>query len=498
MDSHRAWIILGVVLVVYIAVLGVASYLKYERFGQGFDQVDFEQAIWNAIQGRGFEDVRFNFTESIFGVDFMPFLAVLVPFYALVPSANTLFVLQTIALALGAIPVFLLARDKLKSPLLGLVFAFVYLLYPTVQYINLSPIQLRAFALVLLLYAFYFFEQRRWVLFAAFGVLAAACRTDVSLVLMMFGFYELAGRRNWRYVLLPVAFSGAYFFISLFVIVPSFTHPAPVLPASQLPFMEPGQSQDWLGSNNSLLIYYKNLGSTPGGIVKTIVTHPLQTLGMMFTPDKIWYMVTLLLPVAFLPLLGPRALLLALPILLMNLLSDRVAQFDYRTQYSALAIPGMIVGAIYGFSRLKQLVAGIAGKGRSVPGGLGVPLVGVLLIIAVGANVALHNPVLRTLRYHESDARVAAAQSLIAMIPSDASVAASSFVAPRLLPRRYLYNFPPQSYTPSLANVQYILVDTNAVMLEGRSSLTQLQESPSWKLVASKEGFMLFHNLKAQ
>jgi uncharacterized membrane protein len=98
--------LLVLAVVLWIAVMFVASYYKYETFGQGYDQVDYEQGIWNTLQGRVMEDSRFNFTGSVFGMDWMPMLLFFVPVYALVPSPHVLFFLQIVGSALGAVPVY--------------------------------------------------------------------------------------------------------------------------------------------------------------------------------------------------------------------------------------------------------------------------------------------------------------------------------------------------------------------------------------------------------
>src|SRR3954453_14856693 len=139
-------------MVLYVGVVFAASAFKYVHYGQGYDQVDFEQAIWNTVQGRPFEDSRFNFTTSIFGMDWMPLLGAFVPVYALIPSALALFFLQIAAAALGAWPVYLLARDRLGSKRHGLVFGLAWLLYPTIEYAALDPFQVRIFATTLLLF----------------------------------------------------------------------------------------------------------------------------------------------------------------------------------------------------------------------------------------------------------------------------------------------------------------------------------------------------------
>src|SRR5205085_10152384 len=134
------------------AVVFAFSLYKYEHFGQGYDQVDFEQAIWNTVQGHPMEDSRFSFTDSIFGMDWMPMLFAFVPFYALVPSALTLFFLQIVGAGLGAIPIYWLARDRLGNSWAGVCVAAVYLLYPTLLYGVMNPFQVRIFSVTLLLF----------------------------------------------------------------------------------------------------------------------------------------------------------------------------------------------------------------------------------------------------------------------------------------------------------------------------------------------------------
>ena len=63
-------------------------------------------------------------------------------------------------------------------------------------------------------------------------------------------------------------------------------------------------------------------------------------------------MLLLLVPLLFLPLAGARPLVLGLPILALNLLSNRPAQYDYQHHYSLLLVPGLFAAAIYGTSNV--------------------------------------------------------------------------------------------------------------------------------------------------
>jgi uncharacterized membrane protein len=497
-------LLLAALIVLWIAIIFAASVYKYETFGQGYDQVDFEQAIWNTTQGRVMQDSRFDFTGSIFGMDWMPMLLFFVPVYALVPSAHALFFLQIVASALGAVPVYWLARDRLGSKVAGTCFGAVYLLYPTLLHTALNPFQVRLFALTLLLFGFYYFEKSKWQLFGACVMLAMLARTDVALVVAMFGLYGLLTRRKWPYVIAPLALGLGYFALSTFVIVPSFLHPAAFSAAGD------GSMQCWPCGSNPILAYYGHLGRSGPEIIGYILTHPIEVAQLMFTGPKLWYMLTLLAPLAFLPLLAPRPLVLGLPILALNLMSLRSAQFDYEHHYSLLIIPGLMASAIYGVDALRKMWAGRAERHGQAGIGLTSVQIGAVALVVWGLamQVPYKNPAVSAFLYPEPPARVVAAHELIGMVPQEAKVAVSSKLAPHLLPRRYIYNFPPAAYSPynfgprrneHYTELDYILVDPEASALKeeenkigGKSGLEWLAQLPEWERVSEREGLLLF------
>ena len=66
--------------------------------------------------------------------------------YALPALFVALLVLQSVAIALGAIPAFLVARDHLASDVAGLAYAALWLLAPAVQGANLADFHTVALA----------------------------------------------------------------------------------------------------------------------------------------------------------------------------------------------------------------------------------------------------------------------------------------------------------------------------------------------------------------
>jgi uncharacterized membrane protein len=490
-----------------------ASYFKYETFGQGYDQVDFEQGIWNTLQGRVMEDSRFNFTGSVFGMDWMPLLLFFVPVYALVPSPHVLFFLQIAASAFGAVPVYWLARDRLGVKLAAAGIAAAYLLYPTLLHTALNPFQVRLFALTLLLFGLYFYERGNWQIFLACALIAMLARTDVALVVMMFGVYGLLTRRKWQFVVWPLVVGLAYFVLATFVITPSFAYPGALTP------LPPGTSLDmscWPCGMSPQLAYYAHLGRSGPEIVQFVLLHPLEAFNRaVIEPGllgpKLMYLLSLLIPLGLLPIFAPKPLVLGLPIVALNLLSLRGSQIDLESHYSLLLIPGLVAAAIYGADNLRKWLSrrrGVDGTDKRILqiGGLALALWALLM------TVPYANPVVRVLRFHETQAYVQAANELVAMVPGDAKVAVTSKLAPHLLPRRYIYNFPPAPYSPynigshthpgfgpPYVDLDYILADPNNDsfgspdrMIDGQNAIQFVQSSPGWRLAASKEGILLF------
>ena len=96
------------------SVLSVLRHLTYHSFGP--DLGIFDQVFWNTTQGRFFESTMSLVQaqpHSYLADHFSPVYLLLMPAYALIPRPETLLVIQTLALALGAWPVYLLAKLRL-------------------------------------------------------------------------------------------------------------------------------------------------------------------------------------------------------------------------------------------------------------------------------------------------------------------------------------------------------------------------------------------------
>jgi uncharacterized membrane protein len=476
LDQHSGRILFAAICL-YIIVFSVAASYKYETYQTGYDQIYFEQALWNTSEGRFMEQSDFAYSTSAFAVDWMPILTLFVPLYWLLPSPHTLFFIETVILALGALPVFWLARDKLKNRPVALAFAAAYLLNPTLEYFNLLPFNLRAPGLVCLLYAFYFFERKATWRFALFALLAIATRTEVSLVIAMFGLYGLLNRRRipLKLWLPPLVLAPTYFVVIFSFILPAFITPGTmIVPPATQPVQISAEQREYIANTDTIIsTTYGDLGKNLPDVLKNTITNPLKTAERVFTVKKMLYLGAMLLPFAFLSLFSPSVLLFALPIVAINLLSIRATQYDYQSHYSALLLFPLITGAIYGSANLlRWLQKWQPTRDRRLGfGRLAWPLASlttILLVLGlcvVAVQVIQRNPLPGILRNAEKNAMVNPTNALVNRVPVEASISSTSFLGPHLMPRRYSYFFPLALYNPPLAAVQYILVDTNAQAL---------------------------------
>jgi uncharacterized membrane protein len=140
----------------------------------------YHQAVHTTVTSRDwfFSTVKWSYIQTavpkgtVFAAHFSPFLFLLLPFYALFQSPITLLVIKSVAIAIGAVPVYLLSRKELGSSALGPAFSTSYLLLPALQGVNWYDFQPHAFLPMLLLFTLYYMEKRQTKLTLFFLILA--------------------------------------------------------------------------------------------------------------------------------------------------------------------------------------------------------------------------------------------------------------------------------------------------------------------------------------
>lgn len=318
----------------YVIFFSAQLLLHYYSFGsRALDLGNMDQAIWNTLHGRPFHQTNQPGATNRLSLHVEPILAPVSLLYLLYSGPETLFIFQTLIVALGAVPVFALARFKLKSEGLALIFAVAYLMFPAIQGATLLDFHAVTLAPTFLLAAFYYLETRRAGWFAVFAILAAACKEDMTLLVLMLGIYAFVINRQYRLGLTTIGLCLVWAFLAVFVIPRTFA-----------------------GTENIHWNRYDHLGETPLQIVLNFFRQPHLVINHLIEVQALDYLRLLLSPTAFTALLNPLTLLLALPSLGINLLSNfSPMQRVNSLIYAAPTVPAVIISSIYGVKNIQHL-----------------------------------------------------------------------------------------------------------------------------------------------
>jgi len=398
---------LGVAVAVYSVVFCRLTFGLYDRYQMmAFDLGIFDQAAWLISRGHTpFVTVR---GIHLLGDHFSALLYLLAPLYWLWDSPKVLLLAQTAALALGALPVYGLARRKTGSAPAALMFALAYLLYPAMQWSNTYEFHPDTFATPLLLAVFYFLDIRRWDgYFGALG-LAALTKETVGVSIVMVGLYALLLDRRVGGVTVAL---GAASLAMAMLTIRHFNG----------------------GSPSPYPLLYAHYGATMPAVAGFLLVHPLAAWNALNVAPHREYLLQLLAPLLFLSLLAPEILILAAPALLANFLSSDPFMHGIEEHYTASITPFLFAAAITGASRLCR---------RGGP----------FLIMALTINLglwafggALWGPLAReqqTIYPVLSADAVREANRILSAIPPHASVSAQMALGPHLSHRAAIYTYP--------------------------------------------------------
>ena len=182
----------------YAVVFSYFTILKYYAFRAfAWDLGIFNQAFWSTLHGKLFYSTMELFivpSGSFFGTHFSPVLFLILPIYAIYPAPETLLILQSFILALGALPLYMLVRDSQNNKLASVVFVMAYLLYAPLHGVNWFDFHVQIFLPVFFLSAIYYLTKGKWLRYFFFTVLALTVAENVAIVVVFVGVYCL-----WRF-----------------------------------------------------------------------------------------------------------------------------------------------------------------------------------------------------------------------------------------------------------------------------------------------------------
>lgn len=428
-------------LALFLAYYAPLALQKHGALLTGVDLADVHQALWSTAHGRPFEMSTRPGLSSRLGIHVEPALLALVPIYSLAPSAETLLLVQAVALALVALPLYALAAEVLAHPALALAIPLLYLLSPAVHNAVLSdfyPVTLGVLPAVAALAALWRGHTRAALLL---GGLALLAREDYGLWLAALAVVGWWRTRQKVWIAAGVA-GLAWFLAVTLLIVPAFT-----------------------GRSSSL--FWSRYGFWLEG--------PEAWRAQGLLPEKGRYLVQLLLMGGAGALLAPLWALPALPVLGLNLLSNFHLPVSLQSYYSTLIVPTLLAAAALGLRRLAPAWQAAA------------------LLVLLAAGVAVHraegrSPLAPGFVAPRPEAHAAAFQALANQVPADAALSASGSLAPHLADRAWLRFFPNERLCHyALADLTR---DHSRHPVEMRDRVYEMLDG-GWGVVDGRDGLLL-------
>ena len=343
---HEERVAIGLVAL-YVVVFGALSLIRHWSFhSTGLDLGVFDQVLWNTSQGRFMESTLSLdrcVPHSFFGDHFSPILVALVPLYWIAPHPETLLVVQTIALALGALPLYLVARRLLPRGIERLIWVLAYVLGAPLAFITLYDFHEVALAVLPLGFAMYFLVTRRTAPMIVALLIAFTVKEEIALIGIGFG-VALALQRRWRSSVVVALGSAAVFVVTLTLIIPAFA----------------GAPYQYIGR-------YASLGASELEIARTLLLDPLRVLWVLVQGEvgsKVVFVLTLFGPGLLLAWRSRWAVVPSIVPLGYLLLSDYGGEHTLHNQYGAPIIPLALGASIVGFAKTSprwrpRLVAGV-------------------------------------------------------------------------------------------------------------------------------------------
>ena len=427
---------------VYVVLFGDLTWRQQSNFGTfGFDMGIYDQGIWLASHFK-------NTFITVRGLDMWanhvnPIIYLLAPFYWLGAGPHFLYVIQTVALAAGAIPLWLLARDRFGDGWLALCIPGAWLLYPSVEWMTWWHFHPESLAVTPFLFAYWLADRRALAVVRAVRRPRAARQGGAwpwrSWPSASWSLSLPTGGRGRS----PLAWPAAWLLLCLRVIIPDAT----------------GMTNPFYTSQ------FRRTGGNLNQIVFNMIRHPSRVYHTVFQHDRHDYYVKMLVPIAGVALLAPGDALRGRPDRgSSNVLNNQGYPHNYQFQYQCFVSAGVFLAVVEAVAnRHKPAVRRF--------------LLGAIVACAVASNAVWSPSPLAAKTYHSGiwalrgSAHTTAMDQAVHLVPGGASVAASYDLVPHLTHRAVIYEWPnpwvrenygptDTSPMPSPSRVQYLVIDT--------------------------------------
>ncbi|MDL1895796.1 DUF2079 domain-containing protein [Anaerolineae bacterium CFX7] len=461
---------------IYFSAYSIQRHRAFLTNASDLGQID--QALWNSSQGRPLEFTRRTGEQSIRLTDHVEpiFIPVSLVFLAY-DNVEALLILQSFVIALGALPVFWIARQRLGAKaknglveLAGVLFAAMYLLFPALQAANLAEFHAVTFAPLLVLLLYHFGANQNWGRFALAAFLTLMIKEEIALlVFMLAGYFTIS---DFRFSLSDGRNLPKRFF--------NYLKTAP-----RVPLVFAALALFWFALTMFVIIpQFNAAGKSPYTCRYVVSEDCRQVVRGLFLQERLTYLFQLLASSGFVSLFDPVSLLLGSPLILANALSNYPAQYSGTFHYAAPVAPYFILAAIGGSAWLIQKL-----RARNIQRAFGF-VVGAAFATAFAYHLyAGYTPIARAFAFPTITAHNELFARFAQQIPRGAKVATTPALHPHQSHREFLYRY------PVIGDAEYVLLDVNesdrGIPSEFRIAYNKLVDDGTFGVVDAADGYVL-------
>lgn len=306
-------------------ILFTASILRHELFNSSGDLAFFDQTVYLISQAKlpfssvlGFHVLADHAAWILYPIALL---------YKIYPSVYWLFVVQSVALSLGAFVTYLLALQAGLKENQAIAMVAVYLLYPVVYNSNLCDFHPDTLAVPALLTAVLAARTKKIVWFCVSVLIVLGCKAVLSLTVVAMGVWLLLFEKRRLYGVIAIISGIAWFLIANKIIIPFFGSEATLI--------------------NRHFYRYSYLGKSFSETLQIILYQPQLIISNILSSINLEYLSFLLVPVIW--GLIPKymtSLIGAIPCLALNIFADHPSQKNVILHYSLPVIPFLILALI--------------------------------------------------------------------------------------------------------------------------------------------------------
>lgn len=381
---------------------------------------------------------------SHFAVHFSPVYYLLLPFYMIFRSPQSLLAMQAAVCFSGAFPLLLLCRRWRYSGGVTLALCGLFLCYPAFTGACFYDFHENCFLTPFILWILYFLESDKGGGVAVFALLLLCVKEDAGLYLIFIALYALFNKNIPKRVSVPLLIMGVTGFVAVTAFINVYGEGIKVSRYS---------------------IYLMSGQDSLTSVVKNVIKNPAFFFSNLFSAEKVLFFIQMLLPLLFIPLRSRKLSewFLIAPFILINLATDYKYQYDINFQYvfgtGAMLIFLTAKNLRYSRKKLKTAMAGFMAAA--------VCLVGNAMPKYHYTDTYFSNP-----EYYE------AAEELLEKIPRDKVIYASTFLTPHLYDCKEVYMYPGFYNKDKWTEADYILIDKRFYSVEElKEEITKLNEN---------------------